>query len=329
MSIDPEGGHGLTRFALNGPVMGTRWSALFLAPEATNTAPIRAALAASVELVDAQMSTWKSESDLMRLNAAPVGQAVQIPPELMTVLVRGLAIGRASEGAFDIALGDLVKAWGFGPEQSDAATIKASLGKKRLPAHDQLDLDSIAGTASKLAPLSLDLSGIAKGYGVDCLLSVLEGFGIRNALVGLDGEMRAIGLRADGRPWTIAVESPNHEMRAAMSILALEDAAVATSGDYRHWVVVGNRRLSHTMDPQRGGPLDGGAPGGNPASVTVVAASCIDADAWATALMVVGVHKGVALARKHGLNVLFVMREENEMTQIPVGPLFEQQDPVL
>ena len=102
----------------------------------------------------------------------------------------------------------------------------------------------------KSAPIALDLNGIAKGYGVDRLAETLRDHGIADALVGIDGEMRALGLRPDGEPWTIAVEAPDRERRAPHSILALQDAAVATSGDYRHWVEVQGRRLSHTMDPQ-------------------------------------------------------------------------------
>jgi thiamine biosynthesis lipoprotein len=137
----------------------------------------------------------------------------------------------------------------------------------------------------KAAPIALDLNGIAKGYGVDRLAETLREHGIADALVGIDGEMRAMGLRPDGEAWTIAVEAPDAERRTPHSILALQDAAVATSGDYRHWVEVQGRRLSHTMDPRRGAPLIA-----SPASVTVVARTCAEADAWATALMVCPQH---------------------------------------
>ncbi len=111
----------LARHALNGPTMGTRWSALFYAPAATDPEPIRAALAETVDVVDRQMSTWKPDSDLMRLNRAPVGQWLAVPAELMEVLAQGLDIGRLSDGAFDIGMGDVVTAWGFGPQAADDA----------------------------------------------------------------------------------------------------------------------------------------------------------------------------------------------------------------
>ncbi|WP_439154397.1 FAD:protein FMN transferase [Yoonia sp.] len=296
MSID------LVRHALNGPTMGTRWSALFHAAPGFDPGPVQAALQAAVAIVDAQMSTWRHDSDLMRLNAAPVGAWVDLPAQLAEVLALGLEIGRASDGAFDIGMGDAVTAWGFGPDRAAPDRIQAAMSAARCPAHAQLELDGLR--ARKRGPLVLDLNAIAKGYGVDRLAAVLAGFGIANALVGIDGDMRAMGLRPDANGWGIVVEMPDPDRRAPHSVLALQDAAVATSGDYRHWINVGSQRLGHTMDPLRGAPV-----GSTPASVTVVARTCAEADAWATALMVLGVARGTALARAQGIDALFLLRD--------------------
>jgi FAD:protein FMN transferase len=306
----------LTRHALNGPTMGTRWSALFHA-QLDDDRPIAAAMAAAVTQVDEQMSTWKPTSALMRLNAAPPGTWVDVPAHLMTVLAASLAIGRASDGAFDIAVGDAVTAWGYGPNPASEPAIRTALATTRCPAHEVLELDAAGARARKHAPVTLDLSGIAKGYGVDRLAEVALVHGIQDALVAIDGELRALGLQPDDTPWTVAVERPDHGTRAPHSILALESAAIATSGDYRHWVEVGGRRLSHTMDPARGGPL-----ATSPASVTVVAATCTEADAWATALMVRGSAAGADLARKHNLNALFIDRDGDGYRETAVGGLF-------
>ncbi|MCA3444748.1 MAG: FAD:protein FMN transferase [Rhodobacter sp.] len=306
----------LIRHALNGPTMGTRWTALFFAAPGFDPAPVQSALQAAVEAVDAQMSTWKPDSDLMRLNAAPVGPWRDIPPDLARVLKLGLDIGRASDGAFDIGMGDAVRAWGFGPAPADPQAIRAAMAASRRPAHEVLDLDG--SRVRKTAPLMLDLNGIAKGHGVDRLAEVLSDHGLRDALVGIDGEMRATGLRPDGQPWTIAVEAPDPDRRAPRSILTLQDAAVATSGDYRHRVTVQGRHLSHTMDPGRGAPLVA-----CPASVSVIAPSCAMADAWATALMVAGVDAGARLAMKTGLDALFLARDDaGGVKPIAVGRLF-------
>jgi thiamine biosynthesis lipoprotein len=309
----------LKRIALNGPTMGTRWTALFFVSPGFDHAPVQAALQAAVDTVDAQMSTWKPDSDLMRLNAAPVGESRDIPFELAGVLALGLDIGRASGGAFDIGQGDAVRAWGFGPATADPAAIRAAMQAARRPAHEVLEL--IGTKARKTAPLSLDLNGIAKGYGVDCLAEVLLAHGIRDALLGIDGEMRAMGLRPDGSPWTIAVEAPDRDRRAPHSVLTLQDAAVATSGDYRHWITIQGRHLSHTMDPGRGAPLLT-----SPASVTVIAPTCAAADAWATALMVMGVDAGADLARRARLDALFLVRDDAGGVQsIGVGKLFSNK----
>ncbi|MBC7165055.1 MAG: FAD:protein FMN transferase [Roseovarius sp.] len=304
------------RVALNGPTMGTRWSALFFAEPGFDPAPVHAALQSAVDEVDAQMSTWNAGSDLMRLNAAPVGERVALPHHLGAVLRLGLEIGRASNGAFDIGMGDAVTAWGFGPKAAAPAAIRAAMDAPHRPAHEVLEIDH--GHVRKSAPVALDLNGIAKGYGVDRLAETLRDHGIAAALVGIDGEMRATGLRPDGEAWTIAVEAPDPQCRAPHSILALQDAAVATSGDYRHWIEVQGKRLSHTMDPKRGAPLIAA-----PASVTVVARTCAEADAWATALMVLGPEAGAALAGQRGLDALFLLRDsEGGKRGVGIGRLF-------
>lgn len=305
------------RHALNGPTMGTRWSALFHMPAGFAVGPVQAAMQAAVAEVDAQMSTWKPDSDLMRLNAAPPGVWVGLPPGLVTVLLEALRIGRDSGGAFDIAVGEAVAAWGFGPAGLDPRAIRAALAAPGPRAHEVLELDPASGRARKHGPARFDLSGIAKGYGVDRLAAVAAAFGIRNALLAIDGELRALGTQPGGAPWSIAIERPEPGLRAAHAILALEDAAVATSGDYRHRVAVGDRHLSHTIDPVRGGPLS--AP---PASVTVVAQSCMAADGWATALMVKGSREGAALAARHDLDVLFIDRDGATLRETRVGRLF-------
>ncbi len=304
---------------INGATMGTRYSATFLAPPNTDLSDLDAALFAAVDRVDAQMSTWKPRSDLMRLNGAPVGQWVEIPRELMRVLGCALDIGRVTNGAFDIALGDLTNVWGFGAvgQMPDALAIKTRLGKVQTPAFEAVELDSEGLRARRLEPVQLDLSGIAKGFGVDEMMRCLHGFGIKNALVSLDGELRASGQKTADAPWSVAIEKPDYANRAPLGVIALEDAAIATSGDYRHWIDVGDIRLSHTMDRQSGGPLKNRV-----ASVSVIAESCMEADAWATALMVMGDVAGPALARAKGLQALFVTRDRDGIGEIPVGQVF-------
>ncbi len=196
------------RHALNGPTMGTRWSALFYTEAGFDPEPVRNALQAEMDEVDAQMSTWKPDSALMTLNAGPVGDWIEVPARLADVLRLALEIGRASGGAFDIGVGDAVDAWGFGPQAADRALIQKALARSRQPAHAALELNPVHATVRKRAPIAIDLNGIAKGYGVDRLAAILGRFSITSGLAGIDGEMRALGLRPGGEPWNIAIESP-------------------------------------------------------------------------------------------------------------------------
>jgi len=261
------------------------------------------------------MSTWKPDSDLNRLNAAPEQQWVSVPEELATVLSAALHVSQQSGGAFDIALGDLVDAWGFGSAEQaiTAQALATTSSHARLSASAALVVDTQRHQVRKRAPLQLDLNGIAKGFGVDELARCLDGWGITRYLVGIDGEMRAQGVKPDGQCWAVALEKPNRGVREVMGVMELGDAAIATSGDYRHWVDVAGQSYAHTMNPATGAPLC------NPlAAVTVVASSCMLADAWATALMVLGETAGPRLAQERGMDVLFVLRDGQQLKEISI-----------
>ena len=306
----------LQRIKLHGPTMATRWSVLCDVDPQLDQNALRNALAAAVERVDQQMSPWKPDSDLMRLNRATPGEWVSLPPEIMAVLARGLEIARLSDGAFDPGVGALVNAWGFGAERDDpdAAAIRVARQWGQPPAHQSLELYLAAGRARKHADALFDLCGIAKGYGVDQMTAVLQAHGVAHALAALDGELRALGTQASGEPWAVAVESPEPGRRAARGVIELADLAVATSGDYRRRVQIGDARLSHTMDGRRAAPVNNGV-----ASVTVLATDCMSADAWATALLVAGPAEGMALAQRMRLEALFIVRREERWVEMGLG----------
>lgn len=304
------------RLQLHGPTMGTRWSVACDVEPGTDADALRAALAAAVAQVDAQMSPWQPASDLNRLNAAPPDQWVELPAEILQVLAVALEVCRASSGAFDPAVGALVDAWGFGAARDapDTAAIRAAARSTQRPAHEALEVDLRAGRARKHEALQLDLCGIVKGYAVDRMVAVLQQRGVRHALAALDGELRALGAQAGGEPWAVAVESPEPGRRAAHGVIELQDLAVATSGDYRRFVEVGGVRLAHTMDARRAAPVRNEV-----ASVTVLARDGISADAWATALLVAGAGEGLALAQRMGLEALFIVRREGRWVELGLG----------
>lgn len=296
----------LQRYSLNGQTMGTRYSAVFYARPGLDQLAISRSLFAAVDQIDQQMSPWKPDSALNRLNAAPLQQWLPIPRQLMQVLQCALQVSRLSGGAFDIGVGDLVKAWGFGPEgnQPDSARIRQLQTQPRQLAADVLQLDLANSRVLKQAPVSLDLCGIAKGYGVDQLACCLDDWGITEYLVGIDGEMRAQGCKPDGQPWVVALEKPVRGVREVMGVMEISNAAIATSGDYRHWVELAGQSYSHSMHPQNQAPLADSL-----TAVSVIETSCMLADAWATALMVAGPQAGPALAQARGMDALFVLRE--------------------
>lgn len=304
------------RLTLHGPTMGTRWSVTCDAPKDTDVQSLEQALASAVQAVDSQMSPWLAQSDLNRLNATPPDEWLALPGEMMEVLQCALDICRLSHGAFDPAAGALIDAWGFGPvrDTPDAAAIRAATQVARPATHEALELDLSAGRVRKHAPMQLDLCGIAKGYAVDRMALTLEKFHVRNALVALDGELRAVGNQSSGHPWAVALERPDAGRRAVHSVIELQDLAIATSGDYRRYWEMDNVRLSHTMDTRARAPVRNEV-----ASVTVLAHQCMHADAWATALLVLGPGEGMALAQKMGLEALWLLRRDGALAELGLG----------
>lgn len=299
---------------LSGPAMGSRWTAR-LDCDADLAATLSQDCATAVEAVEQATSNWRATSDLSRLNAAAVGEWVALPPHLIIVLSKALEIGRASDGLFDIGVGALVQAWGFGPARgaADPKALSAHLGKP-LRSFATLELDPQHQCARKAAPMTIDLSGIAKGYGVDVLAQVLTDHGVAGFLCGLDGELVARGLRPDGQPWAVALEQPDPARRTGRSMIELTDRAIATSGSYRHFVTLGTLRVSHTMNPRTGGPAVGTL-----VSVSVLHDTCIAADAWATVLMVLGDKAGPDYARSHGVQAIFLSEANGLVSETLTG----------
>lgn len=271
--------------------MGTSWSAHLVGPPAHCLPVIEDVLARIID----QMSNWEAQSAISRFNRAPVGQWMTLPLNMLTVLRAGLEMARLSDGAFDPAIGHLVDQWGFGP---------ASLPRPA-PLLDRSPWQAIAlegEKARRLADIALDFSGIAKGFAVDAVAAELRALGVANFLIEIGGELRGDGVKPDMQPWWVDVEPPPGLAIPVLRI-ALCGLSVATSGDYRRFRMDGEARLSHSIDPVRGTPI---APG--VASVTVLHDSAMWADAWATAITVLGAEQGMALATRHTLPARLVLR---------------------
>jgi len=280
---------------LHGATMGTSWSARFAAPAGTDPSSIRAAIVARLAGLVAEMSHWAPDSLLSRFNRSPSGTWTTLPPDFAHVMTRGLAIAEITGGAFDPTIGTLVDAWGFGPvpvacppSTPEIETARVTSGWSRL---------SFAATGAHLRQpggIALDLSGIAKGHAVDAVADLLHDAGIANALVEIGGELVGRGIKPDGDPWWVDLESPPDLTLPPLRI-ALHGQAVATSGNYR--------RGAHTLDPRTGRPIDTGV-----ISASVIHETALDADAWATALNVLGPLQGIELANANGIAARLVTK---------------------
>lgn len=308
--------------ALGGATMGTTWRVHAVVRRGRDLHGLHAGIQAALDEVVAQMSTWEADSDISRYNAADAGSRAVLPAGFGHVLEVALEVAAASGGAFDPTVGPMVALWGFG----------AARGPLRIPAADALAaararvgwqrLHWDVGTRSLLQPggVALDLSGIAKGHGVDVAGAYLRHAGVAAALVEVGGELHGYGAKPDGQPWRVLVESaPEEDLASALParVLALRDRAVATSGDRWHHFEVDDQRYSHTFDPRLGRPVPGA-----PAAVTVVAGDAARADAWATAMTVLGHGEGLRLAERLSLPVRFLQREAGAWRE-HMSPAFE------
>jgi thiamine biosynthesis lipoprotein len=265
-----------------------------------------------LDMVVAQMSHWEADSDLGRFNRAPAGSWHVLPEAFFHVLSFAMDVARDSGGACDPCAGAIVNLWGFGPGgrfgQPDFVPPSAQAVQQALRNAKYIELDAPRRRAWQPGGVQLDLSAVAKGYAVDCLADYLDRMGIAHYLVEVGGELRGAGVKPDGLPWWVSLERP--ESSADEIVAALHGLAVATSGDYRRYFMHGGRRYAHTIDLRNGMPVSNGI-----ASVTVVHEQCMAADAWSTALTVLDVQEGLALAERKALAAHFLVREEGGMRE--------------
>lgn len=276
-----------------GETMGTTWSAKIVAPPSGVQTQIESVLATII----AQMSHWEPTSQLSRINNSPPNTWHRIGPEFAQVMAIALDVAEHSGGAFDPATGAAVDLWGFGPPgpRTGLPTEAEIEAARALCGYDAIDFDPLLLSLRLTRPVRLDLSGIAKGYAVDAVAARLKAMGCLDFLVEIGGELIGEGIQPDGQPWWVDVEVPPGVDSAPLRV-ALHGMAVATSGDYRRAFVAEDVSFAHTIDPHTARPLVNGV-----ASVTVLNRDCAHADAWASALTVLGPDAGMALAERKSL----------------------------
>ena len=293
-----------------GHTMGTTYSiSVTSLPDGVRRETLQSAIDTVLDEVDRDLSTYDPSSEISAFNGRHSTEPVAVSSAFGAVVKIAADVSAASGGAFDITVGPLVQAWGFGdprvipdtapgPDPTQLARLRDEVG------HDKLELSADGRFLRKSVPtLQLDVNGIAPGYAVDRIAERFDALGVHDYLVELGGEIRARGLNPSGRPWRVAVEAPLGGERKPYALVDLDDASVSTSGDYRDFRIVNGHRVSHTIDPRTGAPVTHRL-----ASVCVVHPSAAYADAYATALTVLGPVEGQALARKLGLAALFIER---------------------
>lgn len=296
---------------LTGDTMGTYYSVKVVGAPAEQAEAMQADIDHRLERVNDQMSTYRPDSELSRFNRHQDDSAFRVSADTAKVVTAALQLGRQSEGALDVTVGPLVNLWGFGPDarptRIPSAELLAATRAKTGLQYLQVSVDSDGEYLHKHLPeLYVDLSSIAKGFGVDAVSEYLAEQGFTDHLVEIGGEVRVSGLNGQGQPWRIAVEKPGPGTGSVQQVVALGNNSVATSGDYRNYYELDGERLSHTVDPATGHPITHTL-----ASVTVVHPSCMMADGLATALTVMGTERALAFAEANRLAVYLLTKTDD------------------
>lgn len=304
---------------VHGDTMGTTYAVKVVAKTRDRQSDeareqLRVLVQGELDAVDAAMTTYDPDSELSQFNDGPAEVDVPLSAETIEVLAIARDVAAQTEGALDITVGPLVERWGFGaagelqelPSDDELAALRSHVGLGRVR------IDERTRTLRKdHAETRVDLSAVAKGYAVDRVVAALKEHGYTDGMVEVGGEVRAFGQTETEKPWRLAIERPIESERSIYEVLPLRDQAMATSGDYRNFSVVDGQRYSHSIDPRTGRPITHKL-----ASVTVVAEDCAHADAWATALNVLGPERGPEIAAAHRVAALFLIADGEELAEV-------------
>ncbi|WP_447738394.1 FAD:protein FMN transferase [Aeromonas veronii] len=296
---------------ITGSTMGTYYSIKVADSAISDPAKLQAEVDVLLERVNDQMSTYRPDSELSRFNQSRDNKPVVVSRDTARVVTEAIHIGRESQGALDVTVGPLVNLWGFGPDKKPTKVPSDELitqtrqktGLGNLHVITSVDADTLQ---KDIPDLYVDLSAIAKGFGVDKVAEYLESLGARNYLVEIGGELRINGVNGKGNPWRVAIEKPTAGTGTVQEVIVPGDNGVATSGDYRNYYELDGQRFSHTIDPRSGKPIQHRL-----VSVTVIHPSCMTADGLATVFMVMGTEKSLAYANERGLAIFVITKTDN------------------
>jgi FAD:protein FMN transferase len=308
----PSNQSGKKEILLQGQTMGTTYNIKVVATiEQVEALELQTKIDSLLKQVNQEMSTYIPDSELSIFNKNRTLESVTVSTGLARVIKESIRLGNLSEGKLDVTIGPLVNLWGFGPEKKPEkipseellTATKAKVGLKHL--------SLVNNQLSKAIPeLYVDLSTIAKGYGVDLVAELIEANGINNYLVEIGGELRLKGFKHTGELWVVAIEKPLTTERSIQQFIVPKDNAMATSGDYRNYFEVDGARFSHIIEPDIGRPINHKL-----VSVTVIHPSSMTADGLSTALMVMGAEKGMEFSVKNDIAALFITKTENGFSE--------------
>ncbi len=298
---------------ISGETMGTTYHIKAVTGSSDDLSGLKPKIDQRLGQINQSMSTWIKDSEISRFNdLKKAGQKIEVSHDFVQVMIVAQDLYRLTGGAWDGTVNSLVNLWGFGstavtntlPPPAVIARLVSGLGFHNIQITEKRYL------AKKKGTISLDLASIAKGYAVDKIAELIEQNGIKNFLVEIGGEIYAAGSRVDGKPWKIGINTPRPEAPddQVYKAITIKNKAFATSGDYRNFFEIDGKRYSHIIDPRTGYPVDNGV-----VSVSVIADTCTFADGLATALMVMGSEKGLALVnRLDRVESLIIVRNPEE-----------------
>lgn len=275
-------------------------------------AEVTLAIDTALAQVNRHLSNWDSGSEISRFNLAAGDASAQMSPDLARVMAASEAVHLASDGRFDTTIGPLIELWGFGAPgaqlKPDDRAVEQALSQS---GHAQ-NLTITGGQLQKRAPQAqVYLAGIGKGYGADRVGQALRALGATDYMVEIGGDLFTAGRNPDGLPWQIGIEQPSVAARGVFDVVGVSGRGLATSGDYRNYFEADGQRYSHLIDPTTGRPV-----AHKTASATVIAEDAMLADAWSTAMLILGRARGLDVAARHGIAVQFIDRDPQKADQL-------------
>lgn len=297
-------GQGNTLERISGPTMGSSYTVQYVrTPQGPAPELVKREVERILEGVDRRFSTYRSDSLTEAFNRLPANSCQSMPADVLQLVRVGEQLAQQSDGAFDLTVEPLLDLWGFGPQSrmekvQDAQALAAT---RQRVGHGHLRI--VGEQLCKDAPVEVDFNSIAAGHAVDLLVERLKALGVANLLVEATGELKAIGRKADGSPWKVALELPRADRQIAQQVLDVDGFGVSTSGDYRNYFEENGQRYSHTFDARQGKPVKHEL-----ASVTVFDRSTLMADGYSTLLLILGPERGWEFALRHGIGAVFVTR---------------------